>query len=67
MSLDENNFVPDGFTDDGHMGEEQYGAPVYGTEPEPWNSSLEEGAGRSYNVVPDMGAAPYTAEIPTVD
>ena len=67
MSLDENNFVPDGFTDDGHMGEERYGAPVYGTEPEPWNRSLEEGAGRSYNVVPDMGAAPYTAEIPTVD
>ena len=67
MSVDENSFVPDGFTDDVHNGEEQYGAPVYGTEPEPRYGSPEEDAGRSYNVVPDMGAAPYTAEIPTVD
>ena len=67
MSLDENSFVPDGFTDDPFKGEEQNGAPVYGTGPDPWNGSPEEGTGRSYNVVPDMGAAPYTAEIPTVD
>ena len=67
MSVDENSFVPDEFTDDVHNGEEQYGAPVYGTEQELRYGSPEEDADRSYNVVPDMGAAPYTAEIPTVD
>ena len=77
MSLDENSFIPNGFTEggpeypgtdpdysmngyinteDGASPNGQYRAPEYSA-----------GTGRSYNVVPDMGAAPAAAEIPTVD